>query len=103
MEILGTDFLSNTAKNLIFNAKESTLGIFSCRFQDNAAGNSVIFSKGESCTIERGILENNLAREDAKNIINHGKMTLINPDIREKSKTILKDTWSLILPCKKVG
>ena len=96
MEILGTDFLSNTAKNLIFNAKESTLGIFSCRFQDNAAGNSVIFSKGESCTIERGILENSLAREDAKNIINHGKMTLINPDIREKSKTILNNKHILL-------
>lgn len=95
LEIYGSEFKDNKSKNIILN--QSQLSIFSCQYLGNDVDGAVIDNPwAHRCTVEGSIFENNLSKNDSKNIINSGELTLTNPKIKDEGKTIRNNGSILI-------
>ena len=92
LQFYNTDFTGNHAPSVITIEDLSKAGIFNGRFKDNDITKSVIFNNGQSCTIEKGIFENN----NSDIIINKCDLTLIYPKIKDEIKNILNEGYILL-------
>ncbi|WP_407422245.1 pectate lyase-like adhesive domain-containing protein [Methanobrevibacter sp.] len=90
LQINDSSFKANQSNQIILNdGDESDLSIFHGNFIKNQSKESVIDNNGKSLTVEKTLFDNN----DSYNIINKNELTLINPKIKEESKTILNNGY----------
>ena len=96
LEIHNTIFKDNQSKFIVLNeGDESNLGIFYGELNENNVEESVLCNTGKFCSIEKTVFQNNISN-NTMNIINKSELTLTNPQIKDKRKSILNQNYILI-------
>ena len=93
MQVYNSNFISNHCENVIVNNDNTRTGLFSAKFIDNTVGLSVIDNCAKSFTVDKVHFKGNVISESSWNIINHGDMSLISPNIDDEGKTILNNEY----------
>ena len=96
LQIHNTIFKDNQSKFIVLNESDgANLGIFNGEFKENNVEKSILYNNGKFCSVKNTVFQNNISNNTI-NIINNSELTLINPKIKVKGKSILNQNYILI-------